>query len=133
MAATIGSCGTERFGGSIQAKPSALVLLYTGHSDLSSSEPPTFVAVGDADRIASHTAMERRVAALRRQGTQVTYRKYAGVGHGFGLGIGTSAEGWIADAVQFWETDSVNSVENSGRYVRGGSYHNCPVFGVLAA
>lgn len=23
-------------------------------------------------------------------------------GHGFGLGLGTSAEGWIADAVRFW-------------------------------
>ena len=103
MAATIGSYGAEQLGGSIRTKPSALVLLYTGHSDLSSSEPPTFVAVGDADRIASPTVMERRVAALRRQGTEVEYRKYAGVGHGFGLGIGTSAEGWIADAVHFWK------------------------------
>ena len=25
------------------------------------------------------------------------------VRHGFGLGIGTSAEGWINDAVKFWE------------------------------
>ena len=46
--------------------------------------------------------MERRVAALRKQGTEVDYRKYRDVGHGFGLGTGTSAEGWIADAVRFW-------------------------------
>lgn len=102
MAASIGSHGAERFGGSFQAKPSALVLLYTGHSDLTSSEPPTFVAVGDADGISPPQAMERRVAALRRQGTDVEYRKYPGVGHGFGLGAGTSAAGWIADAVRFW-------------------------------
>jgi len=102
MAATIGSYGPERFGGSIQAKPSALVLLYTGHSDLTSAEPPTFVAVGDSDQIAPPAAMERRVAALRRHGTDVEYRKYPGVGHGFGLGTGTSASGWIADAVDFW-------------------------------
>jgi hypothetical protein len=25
-----------------------------------------------------------------------------GVGHGFGLGQGTSAEGWIEDALRFW-------------------------------
>jgi len=25
------------------------------------------------------------------------------VGHGFGLGVGTSAEGWIAAALTFWE------------------------------
>jgi acetyl esterase/lipase len=65
-------------------------------------EPPTFVAVGDADGIAPPSIMERRVAALRRAGTEVEYQKYAGVGHGFGLGVGTSAEGWIADAVGFW-------------------------------
>jgi hypothetical protein len=46
--------------------------------------------------------MERRVAALRRAGTEVAYRKYPDVGHGFGVGTGTSAEGWVADAVCFW-------------------------------
>ena len=102
MAAAIGSYGTGRFGGPDLPKPSALVLLYTGHSDLASTEPPTFVAVGDADRIAAPAIMERRVAALRKVGTEVEYRKYPGVGHGFGLGVGTSAEGWIADAVRFW-------------------------------
>ena len=34
MAAAIGSQGTAQFGGSVLPKPSALVLLYTGHSDL---------------------------------------------------------------------------------------------------
>jgi acetyl esterase/lipase len=102
MAATIGSHGTARFGGSELPKPSALVLLYTGHSDVTSTEPPTFVAVGDADGIAPSAIMERRVAALRKLGTEVEYRRYRGVAHGFGLGIGTTAEGWIGDAVRFW-------------------------------
>ena len=30
------------------------------------------------------------------------FHRYLGVGHGFGLGVGTSAEGWIVDAVRFW-------------------------------
>jgi acetyl esterase/lipase len=102
MAAAIGSYGTTRFGGADLPKPSALVLLYTGHSDLAPTEPPTFVAVGDGDGIAPPAVMERRVAALRRLGTEVEYRKYPGVGHGFGLGVGTNAEGWIGDAVGFW-------------------------------
>jgi hypothetical protein len=29
---------------------------------------------------------------------------HAGLGHGFGLGTGTSAEGWVFDAIRFWET-----------------------------
>jgi acetyl esterase/lipase len=102
MAAAIGSQGTAPFGGSSLPKPSALVLLYTGHSDVAAAEPPTFVAVGDADGIAPPSVMERRVAALRRIGTDVEYHQYRRVGHGFGLGVGTSAEGWIADAVRFW-------------------------------
>jgi acetyl esterase/lipase len=102
MVASIGSHGTARFGGAILPRPSAVVLLYTGHSDLAPSEPPTFVAVGETDRIAPPAVMERRVAALRRAGTDVAYHRYPGVGHGFGLGVGTSAEGWIADAVRFW-------------------------------
>jgi acetyl esterase/lipase len=47
--------------------------------------------------------MLRRVNALRRAGTEVEYREYPGLGHGFGLGVGTSAEGWIGDALHFWE------------------------------
>jgi acetyl esterase/lipase len=108
MAAGIGSNGTGRFGGSELPKPSAVILLYTGHSHVASTEPPTFVAVGDADVIAPPSIMERRVAALRTLGTEVEYRNYRGVGHGFGLGTGTSAEGWIGDAVRFWERQITN-------------------------
>jgi acetyl esterase/lipase len=102
VAAAIGSYGTARFGGPELPKPSAVILLYTGLSDVASTEPPTFVAVGDEDAIAPPVMTERRVAALRRFGSEVEYRKYRGVGHGFGLGQGTSAEGWIEDALRFW-------------------------------
>jgi acetyl esterase/lipase len=102
MAAAIGSHGTARFGGSALPKPSAVVMAYTGHSEYSADEPPTFVIVGEQDGIASPAVMERRVTALRRAGTDVEYHRYRGVGHGFGLGIGTTAEGWIAEAVRFW-------------------------------
>jgi hypothetical protein len=48
--------------------------------------------------------MESRVAALRKSGTAVEYHKYRNLGHGFGLGTGTSAEGWVFEAIRFWET-----------------------------
>ena len=115
MAAAIGSHGAARFGGASLARPSAVVLLYTGHSDRASSEPATFVAVGEADGIAPPAVMERRVAALRRSGTDVEYHRYPGVGHGFGLGLGTSAEGWIADAGQFW----ARHMSQRGRFQEG--------------
>ena len=76
-------------------------MAYTAHSDHSFAEPPTFVVFGEQDGIASPSSMERRVAALRRDGTEVEYHRYKNLGHGFGPGTGTSAEGWIADAVRF--------------------------------
>jgi acetyl esterase/lipase len=103
MAAAIGSHGTARYGGKDLPKPSAVVMAYTAHSDLSVDEPPTFVVVGEQDGVAPPSAMERRIAALRKAGTEVEYRKYKDLGHGFGVGTGTSAEGWVADAVRFWE------------------------------
>jgi acetyl esterase/lipase len=104
MAAFIGSHGTARYGADEDSRPTAVVMAYTGHSDVSSDEPPTFVVVGARDGIAPPSSMERRVTALRNIGTVVEYRKFDDVGHGFGLGTGTSAEGWLVLAVRFWES-----------------------------
>jgi hypothetical protein len=46
--------------------------------------------------------MERRIVALRKAGTEVDDRKYKDLGHSFGLGTGTSAEGWVVGAIRFW-------------------------------
>jgi acetyl esterase/lipase len=102
MAAAIGSHGPARFGGEDVPKPAAVVMAYTGHSDVGAHEPATFVVVGERDGIAPPSAMESRIAELRRAGTEVEYRKIPGLGHGFGPGVGTPAEGWIGDAVRFW-------------------------------
>jgi len=103
MAAAIGSHGAARFGGLDVPRPSAVVMAYTGHSDYAAAEPATFVVVGENDGIAPPAAMERRVAALRKAGTPVEYRRFPDLGHGFGLGSGTSAEGWVFEAIHFWE------------------------------
>jgi acetyl esterase/lipase len=103
MAAAIGSHGVARFGGDKLPKPSAVVMAYTGHSDHSADEPPAFVVVGERDGIAPPSIMERRVAALRRSGAEVEFHRYRDVGHGFGPGVGTTAEGWLDRAIDFWE------------------------------
>ena len=76
MAAAIGSHGTARFGGDDLPKPSAVVMAYTGHSEVADHEPPTFVVVGEHDGIAPPAVMERRVAALRRTGAEVEFHRY---------------------------------------------------------
>jgi len=106
MAAAIGSHGTAYFGGSPHTKPSVVVMAYTGHAEVTASEPPTFAVVGDRDGIAPPALMERRVEALRRIKVPVEYHKYPGVSHGFGTGQGTSAQGWIGQAIRFWEKET---------------------------
>lgn len=103
MVAAIGTAGVAAFGGADVPKPAAIVMAYTGHSDFAPTDPPTFVVVGDNDGISPPAVMERRIAAMRRAGVDVDYRRYANVGHGFGVGTGTSAQGWVGDAVTFWE------------------------------
>lgn len=102
MAAAIGTHGAAAFGGDDLPKPATVVMAYTGHSEVGPAEPPTFVVVGEHDGIAPPSAMQRRVEALKRGGTKVEYHVYPGLGHGFGLGAGTSADGWGAKALQFW-------------------------------
>jgi acetyl esterase/lipase len=102
MAASIGSHGVAAFGGADLPRPAAVVMAYTGHAEVTGDEPPTFVVVGGRDRIAPAERMERRVEALRASGVEVEFHRFGDLGHGFGLGGGTSAAGWIREALRFW-------------------------------
>jgi len=73
------------------------------------------VVVGEQDGIAPPAVMKRRVEALRKAGTPVEYRECEGLGHGFGLGTGTSAEGWVFDAIRFWETSLRRQASRAGQ------------------
>ena len=70
--------------------------------DHASIEPPTFAVVGERDGIAPPAVMARRIRALQAVGTDVEFHIFPGLEHGFGLGIGTSAQGWVERAVRFW-------------------------------
>ena len=56
--------------------------------------------------VANVTTVERRVQNLRNAGVEVEYRRYKNAGHGFGLGVGTDAEGWVGYAIEFWRNHS---------------------------
>lgn len=103
MAANLGSYGTAAYGGEDIPRPGAVIMQYTGHSDYTKNDPPTFAVVGSNDGIASPATMEQRIKNLKNAGIDAEYHLYKGLGHGFGLGIGTVAEGWIDDAIAFWE------------------------------
>ena len=103
MAAWLGSYGAEAFGGGNLPRPGAVIMQYTGLSEYSESDPPTYACVGDRDGIANWRVMQARLEAMQQAGIDTEFHVYSGLGHGFGLGTGTSAEGWINDAVAFWE------------------------------
>ena len=105
MTATISSYGVQRYGGTAGiSKPSVAVIQYTGHTDYNRyGEPATFVCVGENDGIANYRTMKSRIDNLAAMGVPTEYHSYAGLPHGFGLGIGTIAEGWFDKAVAFWE------------------------------
>lgn len=103
MAAWLGSYGPVAFGGDDLPCPSAVIMQYTGHTDYTPYDPPTFACVGDRDGIASWRTMKRRLEILSSYGIPTEFHHYPGLSHGFGLGTGTVAEGWINQAIKFWE------------------------------
>lgn len=103
MVACVGSEGVAAFGGRNLPKPAVVVMAYTGHAAFTRNDPPTFVTVSEDDPIVSASAVERRVNGMKRTGVDVEFLKYRHAGHGFGLGIGTDAEGWVNRAIRFWE------------------------------
>ena len=105
MAAYLGSYGAAAFGGADLPRPAAVIMQYTGHSDYTENDPPTFACVGEADGIANWRTMQARINNLAALGIPTEFHHYPDVPHGFGLGLGlgTNAEGWLDDAVAFWQ------------------------------
>jgi acetyl esterase/lipase len=103
MVGNIALNGVSTYGGGNLPKPATAVIAYTGQSTYSSDFPPAFITVAANDRIANVNTVERRVENLKNAGVDVEYRRYQSPGHGFGLGTGTDAEGWVDLAVQFWQ------------------------------
>ena len=106
MAAWLGSYGTAAFGEDAYPAPAAVIMQYTGLSDVTGHEPPTYACVGTNDGIASYRSMENYISRIQADGTDAQIEVFDGLRHGFGLGEGTVAEGWIDRAVSFWERNS---------------------------
>ena len=77
---------------------------YTGYTTVSPYDGPTYACCGTSDGIASWRTMQSRLESLSALGIPTEFHSYNGLPHGFGLGIGTVAEGWLNDAVRFWQS-----------------------------
>ena len=103
MAAWLGSLDTENFGEKNFPRPAAVIMQYTGFSEVYGNEPPTYNCVGTSDGIANWRTMQRRIKKIRANGTNAEIEIFEGLPHGFGLGEGTVAENWLDNAITFWE------------------------------
>jgi acetyl esterase/lipase len=70
--------------------------------EASRSFPPLFDAFAANDPIGS-SGTDAFISELEDYGIDVHEEKYPSGGHGFGLGVGTPAAGWLDRAVAFWQ------------------------------
>lgn len=76
------------------------------------SYPPTFLWWGDQDETVDPVNSRMLQAALEEHSVPCLCREYPGVGHGVGLGKGLPCEGWIENAVAFWELQRTQFYKN---------------------
>lgn len=93
-------------GNEAKPQPSAVIMQYTGLSEVTGNEPPTYACVGTNDGIANYKTMENRINRIKANGTNAKIEIFDGLSHGFGLGEKTVADGWINNAIKFWEENS---------------------------
>lgn len=108
MAATLGNSANlhSLTGRTDLPQASAVIMQYTGYTTVSPYDGSTYACCGTSDGIASWRTMQSRLESLSALGIPTEFHSYNGLPHGFGLGTGTVAEGWLQDAVHFWQSQS---------------------------
>ncbi|MBQ9968783.1 MAG: alpha/beta hydrolase [Oscillospiraceae bacterium] len=80
----------------------ALIERYSVDKQATETYPPTFLWQCKGDKsvpIASTQLMDKKLTEL---GVKHIYEVFDAVGHSWGLGTGTLAEGWLDRAIKFW-------------------------------
>lgn len=80
-----------------------LIYRYSIEKQVTKDYPSCFVWQCGQDREVPVENSRLLVEALDKQNIPYIYRTYPGEAHGLALGEGTPAEGWLYQAVKFWE------------------------------
>lgn len=102
LAALLGRFGPLAFGGRTALKPDAVIMQYTGFDSAKAIDVPAFAVVGTDDYIAPWLTVLGRTQQLQKLGIKADIRICRALGHGFGIGRHTTAEGWLDEALKFW-------------------------------
>lgn len=89
----------------LQNLPSSNILTYPLSFFPAKKDIPTFIVVGDQDKIINSTILKSSVVSLQKNGIEADYLVMPRLGHGFGLGINQDSSfgvNWISRAVSFW-------------------------------
>ena len=78
-------------------------VFFTDKKNFDKNDSPSFFIVGKNDGLVSWRDVKERVDNLKKSGCIVEEHIIDNLEHGFGVGKGTPAEGWIDMAVKFWE------------------------------
>ncbi len=71
------------------------------------SYPPCYIIHGTKDIfVPAKTHSGQLASALEKNGVKYNYERAEGLTHCFGIGEGTAAEGWLARAIAFWESEA---------------------------
>lgn len=81
----------------------ALVELLSVERHITGNYPPTFLWCGTADRTVDPRNSRMLATCLEQKGVSCEFREFEGVDHGVGLGNGLPCEGWVDQAIDFWE------------------------------
>ncbi len=103
MAVTLGTYGTGAYGEIELPRPAAVVVEYAPVESYFADNPAIYGCIGERDGIVSWSNMKASIDEMAAFGIDTEFHSYATLGHGFGLGTGTAAEGWLNEAVAFWE------------------------------
>ena len=86
--------------------------LYSIEKQVTEHYPPAYIWQCEADNTVPIQNSAMMVEELKKRGIPCQYHVYPGNAHGWGLATGKAAEGWLDEAVAFWEENL--SVKNVG-------------------
>lgn len=92
--------------GIMKSKPAVNIYTYPISFYGTNEDSPTFIVVGENDKIVNKIVLKSSVANLNNLNINAKYTEMPRLEHGFGIGIDPDAAGsinWISRAIAFWE------------------------------
>ncbi|WP_418968492.1 alpha/beta hydrolase family protein [Alloscardovia omnicolens] len=82
---------------------SELIKMYSVEEQISDMYPPSFVWQCERDNQMPIENTQMLVQKLKEHNVSYEYKTSDSDAHGWGIATGTSAEGWLEEAISFWK------------------------------